>query len=136
LGNFWQGTSNRFQNLDFLWFACDVQVSKLDFFRGFPQFLGDQKKSLNAHFSVVARDFEGQARPKNSLRFSRNEQVSKFGFSCGFPQFLGDLKISQNSDFSSVSQCFEGRAPPNIFSELGLLRSSLGILKGQTHPKK
>jgi hypothetical protein len=58
----------------------------------------------------------------------------KFGFSHGFPRFLGDPKILE----MLISPWFLGILKDGLVqnvSELGLLPSFLGILKGRTHPK-
>ena len=83
LGNFW----NRFQNLDFSGFSCNVQFQNFGFFCGFPRFLGDPKNSQNADFSAVSRDFEGRARPK---------------ILCSFPA----MNRAQNLDLPAVSRNF------------------------------
>ncbi len=44
-------------------FPTTYRFQNFDFFRGFPQFLGDPKNSQNADFSAVSWDFEGWAHP-------------------------------------------------------------------------
>jgi hypothetical protein len=57
------------------------------FFCGFPQFLGDPKKSQNVDFSAVSWDFEGRAHSK---------------ILCDFPA----MKRAQNLDLPAVSRDF------------------------------
>ncbi len=97
------------------------------FFRDFPQFLGDPKKSQNADFFRSVSGFWRLGSPKNSSRkiwifprcpaiFRGPKKFLKRGFPRGFLGFWRtDLsKFFRNSDF------------PAVF---------LGILKGWTHPK-
>jgi hypothetical protein len=111
----------------------DVQVSKFRIFPQFPVIFRGPKKSQNADFSAVSRDFKGQACP-NILRgfptmnkaqhldlpavsrdFQRTQKFSKRGFS---PRFLGILKDgliqkkygTQTSP--QFSRDFEGSDPP------------------------
>jgi hypothetical protein len=82
----WEIFGTCFEIRIFSQYSRNVQVLK---FRIFPRFSaifrGPKKKSQNADFSAVSRDFEGWARPKILCGFSCDEQGSKFGFSCGVP---------------------------------------------------
>jgi hypothetical protein len=114
LGNFWQGTRNRFQNSDFSRISRNVQVSKFGFISGFPQFLGDPKKFLKHYFSVVSWDFEGWACPKILCSFPATNRFPNLNF-LQFPAiFRGTQKFSKRG-FFTVSWDFEGRACPKKF---------------------
>jgi hypothetical protein len=76
-----------FKILIFCGFPATYRFQNFGLFRGFPRFLGDPKKSQNADFSTVSRDFEGQARSK---------------ILCGFPT----MNRAQNLDFPTVSHDF------------------------------
>ncbi len=82
-----------------------MALPKFGFFCGFLQFLGDPKKSPNADFSAVSRDFEGRAHPKN-LR--------------GFPA----MNRFPNLDFPWFPAIIRG---PKIFSKRGFFRDFLGF---------
>ncbi len=133
VGVFLARTRNRFQNLDFSRFSCSVQVLNFGSFRGFPQFLGDPKKSRNADFSAVSQNFEGRACPKILCGFSVMNRFWNLDFPW-FPTNFRGPKNSQNVIFPRFLGILkDGLVQKNL--ELGLLRSFLGILKGRTHPK-
>ncbi len=95
LGNFW----NRFQNLDFLRFSREVQVSKFQFFLRFSAiFMGPKKISKRGCFRSVL-GFWRTGLSKNSSRLSPDEQGLKFGSSRSVLQYLGDPKNSPNAVF-------------------------------------
>jgi hypothetical protein len=68
---------------------------------------------------------------KNSSPFSRDEQVLKFGFSVVSHDFKGTQKLLETWIFLQFLGILKDGLVQK-FSDLGLLRSFLGILKGQT----
>ncbi len=114
-------TTYRFQNFGFFpWFSA--------IFRG-------PKKSQNADFSAVSRDFEGRARPKILRSFPAMNRAQNLDFPAVSHNFYGTQKIFE----TRFSPRFLGISKDGLvqnFSELGLPRSFLGILKCWTHPKK
>ncbi len=130
----WEIFGKGLEILIFLWFSHDIQISKFWIFLRFPAIFRGPKKSQNADFSAVSRDFEGRARPKIPCGFSCNEQGSKSRFSRGVPQFFGDPKNSQNAVFPWFLGISKDGLVQKIL-ELGLPCSFLRILKCWTHPK-
>jgi hypothetical protein len=132
LGNF----RNRFQNSDF--FAVFPRCTGFEilfFFCGFLQFLGDPKNSLNADFSAVSRDFEGQAHPKILCGFPAMNRVQNLDLPAAFRDFYGTQKILKTWFSPAVSWDFEGRAHPKLSETRTSPQFSLDF-EGSDPPKK
>jgi hypothetical protein len=96
--------------------------------------IGTGPRAHDMDFSAVSWDFEGQARPKILCVFSRNDRAQNLDFPAVSHNFLGTQKILE----TRFSLWFLGISKDGliqIFLELELPRSFLGILKCRTLPK-
>jgi hypothetical protein len=111
-----------------------MALTKFGFFRGFLRFLGDPKKfSKRGFFRGVLGYFEGRARPKILRGFPAMNRFQNLDFQWFPAIFRGPKKFSKRGFF--IFPQFLGILKDRLvqkFSELGLLRSILGILKGRT----